>query len=73
MDIFRPEAEADRDSELDAVLREIGNEFLEPEIPERLLRALRAAAGAADKAQPEAEGERSPNRSGARTARTRGR
>lgn len=73
MDILRPEAEADRDSELDAVLREIGNEFLEPEIPERLLRALRAAAGAVGEAQPQAEGERSPNPSGARMPRPRGR
>jgi hypothetical protein len=73
MDILRPEAEADRDSELDAVLREIGNGFLEPEIPERLLRALRAAAGAAGDAQPEAEGERSPKPSGAKMTRTRGR
>jgi len=73
MDILRPEAEADRDSELDAVLREIGNDFLEPEIPERLLRALRAAAGAAGAAQPEDEGEPSPNPPGAKTTRARGR
>jgi hypothetical protein len=73
MDILRPEAEADRDSDLDAVLREIGNEFLEPEIPERLLRALRAAASAAGEGQPEAEGERSPNPPRARTTRMRGR
>ena len=69
MDILRPEAEADRDSELDAVLREIGNEFLEHEIPERLLRALRAAAGEAPR---EEEGERSLKPRDAKMTRARG-
>jgi hypothetical protein len=53
MDTLRPEAEADRDAQLDEALREIGNEFLEQEIPERLLRALRAAADAAEQARAE--------------------
>jgi hypothetical protein len=61
MDTLRPEAEADRDAQLDEALREIGNEFLEQEIPERLLRALRAAADAADQARAEDQAERPRN------------
>jgi hypothetical protein len=61
MDTLRPEAEADRDAQLDEALREIGNEFLEQEIPERLLRALRAAADAADQARGEDQAERPRN------------
>jgi hypothetical protein len=33
---------ADRDAELDEALRELGDEMLDPAIPERLLRALRS-------------------------------
>jgi hypothetical protein len=61
MDTLRPEAEADRDAQLDETLREIGNELLEQEIPERLLRALRAAADAADQARAEDQAERPRN------------
>jgi hypothetical protein len=34
---------ADRDAELDEALRELGDEVLKQEIPERLLRLLRSA------------------------------
>jgi hypothetical protein len=34
---------ADRDEDLDRALRELGNEVLNQEIPERLLRVLRSA------------------------------
>ena len=42
---------ADRDAQLDELLREIGDDLLEQEVPEHLLRVVRAAAAAADKAQ----------------------
>ncbi|HEX6114291.1 MAG TPA: hypothetical protein VFZ10_18485 [Geminicoccaceae bacterium] len=35
-----------RDAELDAALRELGEDLLEQEVPERLLRVLRSARGA---------------------------
>ena len=38
--------EADRDAELDDALRELGEEVLNQEIPERLLRVLRSARAA---------------------------
>jgi hypothetical protein len=57
---LRPRAEADRDAELDEVLREIGNELLEPDVPERLLRIVRAAAAAADEAGLTEGGARDP-------------
>jgi hypothetical protein len=37
---------ADRDEDLDQALRELGDEVLNQEIPERLLRVLRSARGA---------------------------
>jgi hypothetical protein len=37
---------ADRDGDLDQALRELGDEVLNQEIPERLLRVLRSARGA---------------------------
>ena len=37
---------ADRDEELDQALRELGDEVLNQEIPERLLRVLRSARDA---------------------------
>jgi hypothetical protein len=43
--ILRRRAEAERDAGLDQVLRELGNEVLEQEIPDRPLRLLRAAGG----------------------------
>jgi hypothetical protein len=39
---------ADRDAELDEALRELGDEMLDREVPERLLRVLRSG-GDADK------------------------
>jgi hypothetical protein len=38
-----PKARANRDAELDKALRELGDEVLNQEIPERLLRVLRSA------------------------------
>jgi hypothetical protein len=43
-DPLRLKAQCDRDAELDQALRELGDEFLDQEIPERLLRVLRSAA-----------------------------
>ena len=51
-DPLRPRAECDRDAELDQALRELGDELLTQEIPERLLRVVRTAV------QDEADGER---------------
>lgn len=42
-DPLRPRAECDRDAELDQALRELGDELLTQEIPERLLRVVRTA------------------------------
>jgi hypothetical protein len=47
--LLRPGAE----TEVDRALRELGNEVLEQDIPERLLDVLRAAAAAANKAKLE--------------------
>ena len=44
-------AQCDRDAELDQALRELGDELLTQEIPERLLRVIRAAAGDQDERQ----------------------
>lgn len=52
---------ADRDAELDELLREIADDLLEQEVPEHLLRVVRAAAAAADEARGAAEPEDSPN------------
>jgi hypothetical protein len=41
---LRLRAQSDRDAELDQTLRELGDELLKQEIPERLLRVLRFAA-----------------------------
>jgi hypothetical protein len=46
---FWPKAGTDRDAELDAALRELGEEVLRQEIPERLLRVLRPAKEAGSK------------------------
>jgi hypothetical protein len=43
-DPLRLKAQCDRDAELDQALRELGDELLKQEIPERLLRVLRSAA-----------------------------
>ena len=43
-DPLRLKAQSDRDAELDQALRELGDELLKQEIPERLLRVLRSAA-----------------------------
>jgi hypothetical protein len=53
-----PSAAADRDAELDRVLRELGNQAWERAIPERLLRVLRAAAEAADASNLQDQAER---------------
>jgi hypothetical protein len=42
-DPLQPRAECDRDAELDQALRELGDELLTQEIPERLLRVVRTA------------------------------
>jgi len=47
-DPLRPRAQSDRDAELDQALRELGDELLTQEVPERLLRVLRAAADGED-------------------------
>jgi hypothetical protein len=39
-----PKARANRDAELDEALRELGEEVLNQDIPERLLRVLRSAS-----------------------------
>jgi len=66
-DPLRPRAQSDRDAELDQALRELGDDLLTQEVPERLLRVLRAAAdGEADQEQDddqEQDGEaRAPRR-----------
>jgi hypothetical protein len=43
-DPLRLKAQSDRDAELDQALRDLGDELLKQEIPERLLRVLHAAA-----------------------------
>jgi hypothetical protein len=43
---------ANRDAELDAALRELGEDLLEQEIPERLLRVLRSARGPDKRSEP---------------------
>ena len=43
----------DRDAELDQALRELGEDLLEPEIPERLLRVLRSVRPAQKKGKRE--------------------
>jgi hypothetical protein len=43
-------ADTDRDVELDQVLRAIGDELLQQEVPERLRSVLRAATAAVDEA-----------------------
>jgi hypothetical protein len=42
-DPLRLKAQCDRDAELDQALRALGDELLDQEIPERLLRVLRSA------------------------------
>jgi hypothetical protein len=51
-DPLRPRARSDADAELDHALRQLGDDLLDPEIPERLLRVLRAAAPAEGDAMP---------------------
>jgi hypothetical protein len=50
-DPLRARAEAERDAELDQALRELGDELLSQEIPDRLLSVLRSAAEAEDQPQ----------------------
>jgi hypothetical protein len=57
--ILRRRAEAERDADLDQVLRALGNEVLQQEIPDRPLRLLRAAAEAARAAKLGVEAETS--------------
>jgi hypothetical protein len=64
-DPLRPKAQSDRDAELDQALRELGDELLMQEIPERLLRALRDAAG------NQGPGDRDKDRAPARRGRPR--
>ena len=47
-DPLRPRAQCDRDAELDQALRELGDELLTQQIPDRLLRILRAAVQGQD-------------------------
>jgi hypothetical protein len=42
-----------RDAELDQALRELGDDLLEQEVPERLLRLLRTAREADKKPKPQ--------------------
>jgi hypothetical protein len=51
---------ADRDAELDEALRELGDEMLDREIPERLLQVLRSGE--------KADKSNTPNRKGKRDA-----
>jgi hypothetical protein len=70
---LRRRAEAERDAELDQVLRELGNDVLQQEIPDRLLRLLRAAAEAArGEAKLGDEAERPRERPDAKPVSTRG-
>ena len=69
---LRRRAEAERDAELDQVLRELGNDVLQQEIPDRLLRLLRAAAEAARDAKLGDEAERPRERPDAKSVSTRG-
>jgi hypothetical protein len=59
-DPLRLKAQSDRDAELDRALRELGDELLNQEIPERLLRVLRSAA-----ADPRLDQARPPGRDSA--------
>jgi hypothetical protein len=43
----------DRDAELDEALRELGEDLLNQEIPERLVRVLRSARPADQKGKPD--------------------
>ena len=55
-DPLRPRAQCDRDAELDQALRQLGDELLMQQIPERLLRVLRIAVeGPNDHKQDEEE------------------
>ena len=51
-DPLRPTARSDADAELDHALRQLADDLLDSEIPERLLRVLRAAAPAQGDAMP---------------------
>jgi hypothetical protein len=51
-DPLRPKAQSDADAELDHALRQLADDLLDREIPERLLRVLRAAAPAQGDATP---------------------
>ena len=70
---LRRRAEAKRDAELDQALRELGNDVLQQEIPDRLLRLLRAAEEATrGEAQLGDEAERPRERPDAKPVSTRG-
>jgi hypothetical protein len=49
---------ADRDAELDEALRELGDEMLDQQIPERLLRVLRSGGDADKSNKPDRKGTR---------------
>jgi hypothetical protein len=49
---------ADRDAELDEALRELGDEMLDREIPERLLRVLRSGRDADKSSKADPKGKR---------------
>jgi hypothetical protein len=51
-DPLRPRAQSDADAELDQALRQLADDLLDQEIPERLLRVLRAAGPAERDATP---------------------
>ena len=57
-DPLRSKAAAERDAELDQTLRELADELLTEEIPERLLRVIRSAAQTEHEAQQENATER---------------
>jgi hypothetical protein len=72
-DPLRPRAQSDADAELDQALRQLGDDLLKQEIPERLLRVLRAAAPAAWDAAPGNRNEPAPRRATGKEVGRRGR
>jgi hypothetical protein len=71
-DPLRPRAQSDADAELDHALRQLADDLLDPKIPERLLRVLRAAAPAEGDAMPGNGLESAATRTGRRGVGRRG-
>jgi hypothetical protein len=71
-DPLRPRARSDVDADLDQALRQLGDELLKQEIPERLLRVLRAAAPAEGDARPGNRLESATTRPDRKEVRRRG-